>query len=138
MPRKKAEASPQGKRSANKDHGIIGQRLRAARLKEGVSQHELGKALSISFQQVQKYEKGVNRMDISRMLKACEILHVDMDYFLDDIEAKKKANGAHLAFDAIMATREGVQVIQAMIELSPGQRQFLVDIARKLPHIAST
>jgi transcriptional regulator with XRE-family HTH domain len=53
---------------------LMGQRLRALRLQSGMSQDELAKEVDISFQQVQKYEKGTNRLAVSRMLQFCDIL----------------------------------------------------------------
>jgi transcriptional regulator with XRE-family HTH domain len=53
---------------------LIGQRLRALRIQSGMSQQELGKEVNISFQQVQKYEKGTNRISVSRMLQFCDLL----------------------------------------------------------------
>jgi transcriptional regulator with XRE-family HTH domain len=53
---------------------VLGQRVRALRLQLGMSQDALAKELGVSFQQVQKYEKGVNRVTVSRMLEMCEHL----------------------------------------------------------------
>ena len=67
-----------------------GQRLREARLLRGLNQSELGKALSqpITFQQVQKYERGANRMSVSRLCEFADILQLPVVFFLpkSDIE----------------------------------------------------
>lgn len=52
----------------------VGQRIRAARLLKGLSQEKLGEALGVTFQQVQKYEKGTNRIGASRMIQIAQLL----------------------------------------------------------------
>ena len=123
-------------RSANENHVSIGQRLRAARLKVGISQDHLGKELGVSFQQIQKYEKGVNRIDFNRLITIAKVLGVELQYFSGPME-KPKRNESTIEFDAMLATREGVQIIEAMIDMTPPQRQFIIELARKLPHIAA-
>jgi transcriptional regulator with XRE-family HTH domain len=61
-------------RSANKADTEIGRRLRLLRIERGLSQDELGSQLGISFQQVQKYEKGTNRMSAGRLAEVAKIL----------------------------------------------------------------
>jgi transcriptional regulator with XRE-family HTH domain len=53
---------------------VIGQRVRVLRLQLGMSQQDLGKEVNLTFQQIQKYEKGSNRISVSRMLEFCEHL----------------------------------------------------------------
>jgi len=64
----------------------IGKRLRQARVAAGLSQTEIGVQLGISFQQVQKYEKGRNRIGGGRLYKIARILGVKITYFFDDVE----------------------------------------------------
>ncbi|WP_078710363.1 helix-turn-helix domain-containing protein [Consotaella salsifontis] len=64
----------------------IGSRLRKARLKKGLSQTELGEALGTAFQQIQKYEKGINRISASRLFHAAHLLDVDVEYFFTDLK----------------------------------------------------
>jgi transcriptional regulator with XRE-family HTH domain len=135
MTRKKEKEIKINPRSTNQDHKLIGQKLRAARLKKGVSQEALAKELGISFQQVQKYEKGVNRIEITRIMAIAKLLDVDLEHFTGTIEMKRSA--ATINFDDILATREGVQIIKAMIDLNVEQRQFLIDVARRLPQLAA-
>jgi DNA-binding XRE family transcriptional regulator len=65
----------------------FGEKLRARRLTmvPNVSQDELGKALGVTFQQVQKYEKGVNRMSAATMVQIAAVLKVDVQYFFDEL-----------------------------------------------------
>ena len=61
----------------------VGSRLHMCRLMLNLSQEKLGKALGITFQQVQKYEKGVNRMGSSRLQQAADILGVTVPFFFE-------------------------------------------------------
>lgn len=64
---------------------LVGIRMRALRLERGMSQGQLGDALHISFQQVQKYERGSNRISASRLWHASKVLGVDPSYFFKDV-----------------------------------------------------
>lgn len=61
----------------------VGARLKQARNALGLSQEKLAAALGITFQQVQKYEKGINRVSASRLKQAAKTLEVSLDYFYD-------------------------------------------------------
>lgn len=117
-------------RSVTERHKIIGDRIRAARIAIQMSQQELGNQLGISFQQIQKYEKGKNRVDVDRMIQICKLLNMKMEDLIGRVDIKP--NSKQQQIEKLMATREGHQVIEAMVELSPAQRQVVVDIARKL------
>ena len=66
------------------DHRV-GERLRSRRSKMGLSQSELGAAAGVTFQQVQKYEKGANRISAGRLIQFAEKLGVKPAYFVDGI-----------------------------------------------------
>ena len=68
----------------------IGKRLRALRLRRGRSQSNLGEALGVSFQQIQKYERGVNRVGASRLFDLSRVLDVPITFFYADLEARSK------------------------------------------------
>ena len=61
----------------------VGSRLRMRRMMLGMSQVKLGEAFGVTFQQVQKYEKGVNRMGSSRLQQAADILGVTVPFFFE-------------------------------------------------------
>lgn len=63
----------------------VGHRLRAARMARGISQEKMGELLGITFQQIQKYEKGANRISASRLYDISLVLGVGIQYFFDDI-----------------------------------------------------
>ncbi len=65
----------------------VGRRLRDARLLAGMTQTQLGDKVGISFQQIQKYEKGLNRIGASRLQEFAQILNIPTSYFFQDSEA---------------------------------------------------
>ena len=67
-------------RSVTKDDVDIGMRIRLRRLELGISQQKLGKALGVTFQQIQKYEQGTSRISGGRLSELCRVLQVDPNY----------------------------------------------------------
>lgn len=76
----KAKTKP---RAANADDKKLGTKIRARRVEIAMSQSELGDKLGVSFQQIQKYEKGVNRVSASRLGEIAKALDIGMDYFTE-------------------------------------------------------
>ena len=75
----------------------VGERLRTRRTLLGLSQTTVADAMGLSFQQLQKYEKGTNRLSASRLYDLSQILGVDMAYFFDEMDqATKKASPAQI------------------------------------------
>ena len=69
----------------------VGVKIREARSSQGMSQEQLAAKLGVSFQQVQKYEKGTNRVGSSRLWAMCQALEVPVNFFFDDL--KESLNG---------------------------------------------
>lgn len=63
----------------------VGARVRERRTLLGLSQEKLGEALGLTFQQVQKYERGTNRISASRLYDLCHVLDTDMNYYFEDL-----------------------------------------------------
>jgi len=78
---KKAAAKKTGPRSAGQPEVEMGNRLRLRRVEQRMSQEELGRTLGVSFQQVQKYEKGVNRIGAHRLEEIAKALNVPLTFF---------------------------------------------------------
>jgi transcriptional regulator with XRE-family HTH domain len=72
---KRKSASP---RSSNLVDEFIGKRMRELRHVQNISQAELGRELGVSFQQIQKYEKGINRVSAARLFDICKALNVSL------------------------------------------------------------
>ena len=95
----------------------IGGRVRMRRVSIGMSQEKLGDMLGLTFQQVQKYEKGMNRISVARLVEIARILGVDIDFFFDGIkpgkgEAGFADSGAPGYVADMMSTPEGLQLVR--------------------------
>jgi transcriptional regulator with XRE-family HTH domain len=78
-----------GKRICEPQDAEIGRRVRTLRMERGLSQTALADALGITFQQVQKYEKGVNRISSGRLLRIAEFLKVPIAFFFEALETNQ-------------------------------------------------
>lgn len=65
----------------------VGRRMRQRRILVGMSQEKLGESVGLTFQQIQKYERGTNRMGSSRLFRFAQVLGVPVSYFYDDMAA---------------------------------------------------
>ncbi|MGY2987737.1 helix-turn-helix domain-containing protein [Bradyrhizobium sp. USDA 4508] len=120
----------QSKRGTQPADTLLGQRLRARRMEMKMSQAELGDKLGVSFQQVQKYEKGVNRVGASRLQQIAHLLETDIAYFIDDIKSGKARPPSKLT--AFLATKDGLDVVEAMMKLPSVHIRGIVALARTL------
>lgn len=78
----------------------VGKRLRFRRKMQSMSQTKLGDAVGLTFQQIQKYERGANRIGASRLFEFSQILEVPVSYFFDDMPDEiKETGGARQALD---------------------------------------
>ena len=86
----------------------VGSRIRELRVRHGISQEELGRLIGVSFQQVQKYEKGLNRLGASRLVQICEALCVPIASVFDGIDTTKaaKRQDASLSNEAAKVARD--------------------------------
>ena len=108
----------------------IGSRLRALRNASGLSQENLGAALGVTFQQVQKYEKGKNRVSVRQLSKISETLGCSVqDIIGGDPAAGAKGELAELL--SLMSTREGLAMARAFSALSGGRRQAVVTLMQE-------
>ena len=82
---------PKGRTSASGPNPVdvhVGKRLRLRRTMLGFSQEKLGEAIGLTFQQVQKYERGANRIGCSRLFDLSRVLDVDIGYFFEDMPSE--------------------------------------------------
>ena len=87
----------------------VGRRVRLRRTLLGFSQEKLGEALGLTFQQVQKYERGINRIGSSRLFDLSQILGVSINFFFDDMPEEVADNSpAHLRGIDSAAKEEGL------------------------------
>ncbi|MAB15524.1 MAG: transcriptional regulator [Parvibaculum sp.] len=101
----------------------------------GMSQEKLGESLELTFQQVQKYEKGSNRVGASRLYQIAQVLGVPVSYFYEGLEAASTADeGPDTGFDfELLSTTEGIQLNAAFFSISdPSLRKRLLDLIKLL------
>jgi len=122
---------PKNPRSTADLDQIVGGRVRAKRMQLGMSQELLGNALGLTFQQVQKYEKGANRISVGRLSQIADVLKTDTGFFMKDLSLSN-GNGSRSPQEVFMATREGAAIIAAMLDLEPKMQHAIIDMARSL------
>jgi len=118
----------------------VGSRVRLRRMGLGMSQQRLGDELGVTFQQVQKYEKGVNRITAGRLYHIATLLAVEVDYFFqspsDPGVTPQPDLGSCTLEDAILEflnTRDGLELNRAFRAISdPAQRRAVIDVIRAI------
>ena len=117
----------------------VGSRVRLRRTMLGMSQEKLGESLGITFQQIQKYEKGSNRIGASRLQRMSEVLNVPVSFFFEDAPAGQSSenglqepSGADYVVD-FLSSSEGLQLNRAFVKISdPKVRRRIIDLVRSL------
>src|SRR6185312_9531980 len=102
----------------------VGGRVRMRRQMLNMSQEKLAAGLGVSFQQVQKYEKGVNRMGSSRLQQVANVLKSPMPFFFDGAPGQTKGNGkapATTYVSEFLATSDGLTLIRAFMRIKSAQ-----------------
>jgi len=126
------------KKSTNTVDKEIGSRVRMRRMLIGMSQEKLGEMLGLTFQQVQKYEKGTNRISVSRLLDIAHIL-VSIHYFYEGVTSPK-GNPGGFSEDAappyasdFMNAPEGPQLMKAFMSIKSQKiRRSIIQLALSL------
>ncbi len=104
----------------------VGGRVRLRRLLLGMSQEELGDALGVTFQQVQKYERGANRIGAGRLYDVARALNVPIEYFFEGLEgepapsskgARSEGHDARAAIDAFIASPIGLRIARGFARI---------------------
>lgn len=109
----------------------VGGRLRLARMTRGHTQADLGAAIGVSAQQIQKYETGANRISASALFRLCGFLGRPVAWVYEGLEATGPAPVAGPdVFHALLASREGVQLARSMARLSPAMRRKVLAVVR--------
>lgn len=114
---------------------LVGQQLRRRRLELGLSQQRLAQAIGVTFQQIQKYEHGTNRVVASRLYDLAKVLHVDVEYFFADAaleaaRAKEPDQAAAADYPSPGETRKLVDAYYAIQD--PALRRKLIDLVRSV------
>ncbi len=111
----------------------VGSRVRLRRTLLGMNQTQLGEALGLTFQQVQKYERGTNRISASRLYQLSQILDVPVSFFFDELV--DEANAA--SPDNISLKRETLELVRAYYRIrDPAARKHLREMTRAMADLA--
>ncbi len=113
----------------------VGARMRMRRQLINMSQERLGELLGITFQQVQKYEKGSNRISASRLFYSAKTLGVPVQFFFDGLPVNEGhdglGEGPRDEFAAVMMSPEGIQLSKAFRDADTSTlRKLIADLAR--------
>ena len=118
-------------RAANAVDKKVGQRVRSRRLEIGMSQERLAELLGVTFQQVQKYEKGVNRIAVSRLLDIARSLEISACRFFDGLENRGVAEESRDYVNDALATPEGAQLMAVFAGIkSQKVRRKVLDLVK--------
>jgi transcriptional regulator with XRE-family HTH domain len=128
------------KKTPNPTDKHVGSRVRMRRMMLGMSQEKLGDALSLTFQQVQKYEKGTNRIGASRLQQIAHFLQVPVSFFFEG--APELANGSPEGMNdapsaaylsEFLATSDGLALTKAFTRIQdPKLRRRIVDLVSQI------
>ncbi len=124
----------------------VGSRIRLRRTLLGMSQERLGDQLGLTFQQVQKYERGVNRVGASRLFDLARVLDVPISFFFDDMpdgligNAARRPAGVADAPETIaddtMTRRETLELVRAYYRIAdPNQRKKVFELVKAMARV---
>jgi len=125
------------KKAPNPTDKHVGSRVRMRRMMMSMSQEKLGDALHLTFQQVQKYEKGTNRIGASRLQQISQVLQVPVAFFFEGAPTLTGQPDSNIAptpnfVSDFLATSDGLAVARAWLRLEPGVRRRIVGLVEEL------
>jgi transcriptional regulator with XRE-family HTH domain len=136
-----------GQRRPNPIDVHVGSRVRFRRMLLGMSQEKLGQKLGLTFQQVQKYEKGINRIGASRLFDLAQVLGVSVEFFYEEAPAAETAAYTPEGFADkadettivdFLRSRDGLELNKAFVRITdPKARRAIIDLVRSLAEDAN-
>ena len=115
----------------------VGKRIRHRRWMNGTTQQQLAEAVGIKFQQIQKYETGMNRVSASRLWDIANVLNVDVSFFFEGLENAERAPGKATDLPGdILTDKEALELLRSYYAIPENQRRRLFDLARVLSEAA--
>lgn len=119
----------------------VGKRIRHRRWMVGMTQQQLGDIVGIKFQQIQKYETGMNRVSASRLWDIAQALDVSISFFFEGFESDAQAVEAPAAVQEsqrgdLLADKEALELVRSYYAIPEAQRRRLFDLARVLSDVA--
>lgn len=107
----------------------VGKRIRHRRWVIGMTQQQLAEQVGIKFQQIQKYETGMNRVSASRLWDISETLGVPVSFFFDGLDAEHTSDTSG---PDLMADKEAMELVRSYYSIPETQRRRLFELARVL------
>lgn len=117
----------------------VGKRIRHRRWLVGMTQQQLGEKVGIKFQQIQKYETGMNRVSASRLWDIAAALSVPVSFFFEGLASQDAANNDVEAQDVpldILKDKEALELVRSYYAIPETQRRRLFELARVLSDVA--
>ena len=116
----------------------VGKRIRHRRWMVGMTQQQLAEKVGIKFQQIQKYETGMNRVSASRLWDIAEAVDVPVSFFFEGIDddAVAAAGSSSMIPGDIMADKEALELVRSYYSIPENQRRRLFELARVLSDVA--
>ncbi len=114
----------------------VGKRIRHRRWMNGTTQQQLAEAVGIKFQQIQKYETGMNRVSASRLWDIAHALNVDVSFFYEGLESDAAPAQATDMPSDILADKEALELLRSYYAIPETQRRRLFELARVLSDAA--
>jgi transcriptional regulator with XRE-family HTH domain len=116
----------------------VGKRVRHRRWMVGMTQQQLGEAVGIKFQQIQKYETGMNRVSASRLWDIAHTMDVPVSFFFEGLEGEGAETAeAKGALGDLLADKEALELVRSYYAIPENQRRRLFDLARVLSDAAA-
>jgi transcriptional regulator with XRE-family HTH domain len=135
------EADEKGSRRPNPIDVHVGSRVRFRRMLLGMSQEKLAEKLGLTFQQIQKYEKGINRIGASRLFDLAQVLGVSVQFFYEEAPGGEAQNLEQIVDDKpgetsiveFLRSRDGLELNKAFVRISDAKaRRAIVELVRSL------
>lgn len=125
------------KKKANPVDAHVGYRVRLRRMLIGMSQERLGELLGLTFQQVQKYERGINRIGAGRLFEVAEILGVPISFFYEGVNGINPSGGSGGEQGSpvmdFLSSNEGIQLSTAFMGIKDVKvRRRILDLVRSI------
>lgn len=119
----------------------VGRRVRHRRWMVGMTQQQLGDIVGIKFQQIQKYETGMNRISASRLWDIAQALDVSISFFFEGFDSEEgtvetPAAVADIQRGDLLADKEALELVRSYYAIPEAQRRRLFDLARVLSDVA--
>lgn len=120
----------------------VGKRIRHRRWMVGMTQQQLGEIVGIKFQQIQKYETGMNRVSASRLWDIAAAVDVQISFFFEGLDASEEdivhaATSADKLKGDLLADKEALELVRSYYAIPEQQRRRLFDLARVLSDTAA-